>query len=118
MARGSNNRGADGAKTEGRPARGFFRDRAVVVTGASSGIGYDVALGFAQRGAQVGLIARRRTVLQELAGRIQGLGARAIVLPCDVTKRNEVDHAINEARREFGKIDVLVNSAGVLIPNR
>ncbi|HVN28367.1 MAG TPA: SDR family oxidoreductase [Candidatus Binataceae bacterium] len=97
-------------------ARGFFRNRAVVITGASSGIGEDVALGFARHGARVALLARRRSMLDEVAARIDAAGGHAIPIACDVTKRSEVDAAIEEATRALHRIDILVNSAGILIP--
>jgi NAD(P)-dependent dehydrogenase (short-subunit alcohol dehydrogenase family) len=98
-------------------ARGYFRDKTVVITGASSGIGEDVALGFARQGAKVALLARRKGMLDDLAGRITSAGGRALAIPCDVTKRSEVDSAIEHAARSFNRLDILVNSAGILIPS-
>jgi len=97
-------------------ARGFFRDKAVVITGASSGIGEDVALGFARQGARVALLARRKSMLDDLAGRIDAAGGRAFAIGCDVTKRSDVDAAIEEVTRATGRLDILVNSAGIMIP--
>jgi len=97
-------------------ARGYFRDRAVVITGASSGIGEDVAFGFARQGARVALLARRKSMLEDLAGRINAKGGRALAISCDVTKRSEVDAAIEHATSAFKHLDILVNSAGILIP--
>jgi NAD(P)-dependent dehydrogenase (short-subunit alcohol dehydrogenase family) len=93
-----------------------FHDRAVLITGASSGIGEDIAQALGRLGAQIGLIARRKTKLQELADRIAAQGGRALPLACDVTRRSEVDQAVRRAANAFGKIDILINSAGVLIP--
>jgi uncharacterized protein len=98
-------------------ARGYFRDKAVVITGASSGIGEDVALGFARQGARVALLARRKSVLDDLAGRIDSAGGRALAIACDVSKRSEVDAAIEQAATAFKRLDILVNSAGILIPS-
>jgi uncharacterized protein len=97
-------------------ARGYFRDKAVVITGASSGIGEDAALGFARQGARVALLARRKSVLDDLAGRINADGGRALAIPCDVTERSDVDAAIEQAIRSFDRLDILVNSAGIMIP--
>ncbi len=97
-------------------ARGYFRDKAVVITGASSGIGEDAALGFARQGARVVLLARRKSMLDNLAGKINAEGGRALAIPCDVTKRSDVDAAIEQAVRSFNRLDILVNSAGILIP--
>jgi NAD(P)-dependent dehydrogenase (short-subunit alcohol dehydrogenase family) len=101
---------------EQRP-RGFFRNKAIVITGASSGIGEDVAVGFARHGAGVALLARRKSVLDVVAGRIDAAGGRALAIACDVTRRADVDTAIEEATRAFGRLDILVNSAGILIPS-
>lgn len=97
--------------------RGFFRDKAVLVTGASSGIGEDAALGFARHGARLALVARRKELLENLAGRINADGGRAIAISCDVTNRSEVEAAAALATRAFNRIDILVNSAGLLIPD-
>jgi short-subunit dehydrogenase len=70
---------------EQRP-RGFFRNKAIVITGASSGIGEDVAVGFARHGAGVALLARRKSVLDVVAGRIDAAGGRALAIACDVTQ--------------------------------
>ena len=94
----------------------FFADRKVVVTGASSGIGYDVALAFSERGAKVALLARRKELLGELAQKIAKGGGVGVPIACDVTDRKQVRDAIEEAKRALGGIDILVNSAGILLP--
>lgn len=96
---------------------GFFADKAIVVTGASSGIGSDVALALGQQGANVALLARRGAMLETLAKKIIKAGGRAIALSCDVTDRARVFWAIEQARDAFGSVDILINSAGVLIPD-
>jgi len=96
-------------------SRGFFRDKAVLITGASSGIGEDAALGFARQGARVALLARRKDLLENLAERITRDGGRAFAISCDVTNREEVNAATALAARAFNRIDILVNSAGLLI---
>jgi uncharacterized protein len=106
---------SDSRKPSRNPALGYFRDRSVVVTGASSGIGYDVALAFGEQGANVALLARRRVQLEELAQKINKAGGRALALDCDVTDRPRVFWSIDQAREAFGKVDILINSAGLLI---
>jgi NAD(P)-dependent dehydrogenase (short-subunit alcohol dehydrogenase family) len=90
-----------------------FRDRTVLVTGASSGIGRAVALAFAAAGARVALVARRRAALTEVARLAAG---ETLVLPADVTRRDEVRDCFAEAKAAFGRIDVVVNNAGILLP--
>jgi uncharacterized protein len=99
-------------------ARGYFHDRVVLVTGASSGIGRDVALRFSEMGAKVALLARRKPLLDELAHEIESHGGSALVLPADVTKRAQVHEAVERALKDFARIDVLVNSAGIMTPDR
>lgn len=99
------------------PIAGYFRGKSITVTGASSGIGADVALAFGEQGANVALLARRSAPLEELAARIIKAGGKALALQCDVTDRARVFSAIEQARDAFGGVDILVNSAGVLIPD-
>jgi NAD(P)-dependent dehydrogenase (short-subunit alcohol dehydrogenase family) len=96
----------------------YFRERTVLITGASSGIGRDIALTFAKMGARVALLARRADVLETLAAEITEAGGEALVLAADVTRRAEVRDAIDRALAHFGRIDVLINSAGIAIPDR
>src|SRR5262245_57214800 len=90
-----------------------FRDKVVVVTGASSGIGRATALAFAAAGARVALVARRRHALEEVA---RLAGGETAVLPADVTRRTDVRAAFDGARARFGRVDVVVNNAGILLP--
>lgn len=94
--------------------RGYFRGRTMLVTGASSGIGRDVAVTFAGMGARVALLARRKTLLDDLAEQIRADDGDALVLPADVAKAADVREAVRSALAEFGHIDVLINSAGIL----
>ena len=95
---------------------GFFAGKVVAVTGASSGIGRETAQAFGAAGAQVALLARRRDVLEDVATTIRERGGRALVVPVDVTERAEVRAALHEVRSHYGRIDIVVNNAGVLIP--
>lgn len=93
-----------------------FKGKAVVVTGASSGIGRETALAFGAVGARVALVARRRELLNEVAAEIAKRGGEAVVVPADVTKASAVRTALRTARERLGRLDVVVNNAGVLIP--
>lgn len=89
-----------------------YRDTAGIVTGASSGIGEALARELAARGMRVALLARRRERLDALAADISRAGGTAIALTCDVEDRAQVEAAVAEVKRRFGRIDLLVNNAG------
>jgi NAD(P)-dependent dehydrogenase (short-subunit alcohol dehydrogenase family) len=93
-----------------------FRGKTVLVTGASSGIGRETALAFGAVGARVVLLARRRDALEAVARDITHHGGEALVLPTDVTSPRAVRDAFGAAHAAFGRLDVVVNNAGVLIP--
>jgi NAD(P)-dependent dehydrogenase (short-subunit alcohol dehydrogenase family) len=88
-----------------------------MVTGASSGIGQATALAFAAAGARVVLVARRRDRLEDVARLAAGEGAETLVLPTDVTSREAVRACFVAAAERFGRLDVVVNNAGILIPS-
>jgi len=89
------------------------RDKTVLLTGASSGVGRLLAVRFAREGARaVALVARRETQLADVAREVEALGARALVLPCDVADRAAVLATAQTALAELGAVDVLVNNAG------
>ncbi len=84
-----------------------------MITGASSGIGAATALLLAQRGAKVVLGARRPERLAELADRITSAGGQACYARADVTRRSDLAGLVKLALEQYGKLDVLVNNAGV-----
>lgn len=86
--------------------------KTALVTGASRGIGRSIALGYAEAGADVAILARNTCALEELAGEIETLGRRAVILTCDVDDHDQVHQAVATALTEFGQIDILVNNAG------
>jgi NAD(P)-dependent dehydrogenase (short-subunit alcohol dehydrogenase family) len=96
---------------------GSFREQVVLVTGASSGIGRETALTFGRLGARVALAARRRNQLAEVARAITDEGSRALVVPTDVSDLRSVRACVSKVRRTWGRLDMLVNNAGVLIPS-
>jgi NAD(P)-dependent dehydrogenase (short-subunit alcohol dehydrogenase family) len=93
-----------------------FRDRTVLVTGASSGIGRETALAFAGAGANVVLVARRAQLLAKVAAQARKLGAATLVSATDVTRSEAVEACFRRAVKRFGAVDIVVNNAGVLIP--
>nr|WP_288974209.1 SDR family oxidoreductase [uncultured Blautia sp.] len=86
-----------------------------VVTGASSGLGADAALAYADAGANVVLLARRYDKLNKVKGIIEKRGKKALSIKCDITKEDMVCAAIHEALETFGHIDILLNNAGVAL---
>jgi NAD(P)-dependent dehydrogenase (short-subunit alcohol dehydrogenase family) len=96
----------------------LFKGKSVLVTGASSGIGRAVAIAFAEQGASVTLVARNRETLTETAALARKAGGDVLLAPADVTQPQAVKAAIRKAVRKFGRIDIVVNNAGVLIPAR
>ncbi|MBQ9764944.1 MAG: SDR family oxidoreductase [Lachnospiraceae bacterium] len=89
-----------------------LKNRVVVVSGASSGLGAQMARGFAAQGADLVITARRLERLESLAEEIRTMGVKCLPLKCDVTDSAQVNEAAAAAEKEFGKIDVLVNCAG------
>lgn len=88
--------------------------KVVAITGASSGIGEATALRLAQHGAILALGARRTDRLEAIATRIRNKGGDVLVQALDVTRRNDVEAFIDATIARFGRVDVLVNNAGVM----
>jgi NADP-dependent 3-hydroxy acid dehydrogenase YdfG len=86
-----------------------------LVTGASSGIGEATAVALAAAGATVAVAARRVDRLEDLAGRIRNGGGRALVVELDVTDADAARAAVDHVAAELGRIDTLVNNAGVML---
>jgi short-subunit dehydrogenase len=90
-----------------------FSGKVVLITGASSGIGEELALQLAQRGALLTLAARRAALLEEMSQKIGATATvRPLVVECDVTKDGDVEHAVAETVRERGKLDIVFANAG------
>jgi len=86
--------------------------RVAVVTGASSGLGVQMAKAFARQGADMVILARRLEKLEKVADEIRGLGVKCLPIRCDVTNTEDVKKAAEIVEKEFGKVDILVNNAG------
>lgn len=85
-----------------------------LVTGGNRGIGRGIALGLAGAGADVVIVGRDDEQTAAVVSEIEGVGRRALGVHCDVRARPEIDAAIEAAREQFGRLDILVNCAGVL----
>lgn len=89
--------------------------KVAVVTGASSGLGAQAALCYAEAGADVAILARRVEKLEEVKESILKTGRRVLAVECDVTDEESVKRAVNKVLEEFKHIDILLNNAGVAV---
>ena len=89
-----------------------LKGRVAVVTGASSGLGKQMARAFAEQGADLAILARRVERLEELKVELEKHGVRVLPVKCDVTSTDDIDAAAKAVEVEFGKVDILVNCAG------
>ncbi len=88
--------------------------KVAVVTGSSSGIGKAIALRFADEGARVVVAARRLPLCQDTVGQIRQRGGEAIAIQTDVSREQDVETMISRAVDQYGRIDLLVNNAGII----
>ncbi|XP_026725153.1 uncharacterized protein LOC113492067 [Trichoplusia ni] len=88
-----------------------FNDKVVIVTGASSGIGAAIAVEFSGLGAKVTIVGRNETKLKEVAKKCKN----PLTVVADITKENDIKKIVTETLNRFGKIDILINNAGMAI---
>ena len=93
---------------------GRLDGKVVVITGSNSGVGAAAAKLFASEGASVVISARRVQALAEVEAEIKALGGTVLSVPTDISKVEDCDNLIEAAVNAFGKIDVLINNAGVV----
>jgi len=91
----------------------YWANKVVMITGASSGIGRGLAVEIAGRGANVGLVARRAEVIDEVVREIEAAGGKAVALPADVLSEVSIRAAAEKLRATRGPIDVLIANAGI-----
>lgn len=89
-----------------------FENQVVVITGASSGLGTQMAEGFAKQGATLVLMARRVEKLEKIAAELEALGSKVYPIRCDVTNVEDVNNAAKIVEEKLGRVDVLINCAG------
>lgn len=87
--------------------------RVAVVTGGTTGLGHEIALGLAREGADVIPTSRRRETVEAAADEIEALGRRSLRLTCDVLDRTSLEKLRDAVLGEYGKVDILVNAAGI-----
>ena len=89
-----------------------LKGRVAVISGASSGLGVQMAKGFAEHGADLVILARREERLIELQKELEKKGIKVLPVKCDVTSTEDINHAAKVAEETFGHVDILVNCAG------
>jgi 2-dehydro-3-deoxy-D-gluconate 5-dehydrogenase len=89
--------------------------RVAVVTGGNGGIGRGIALGLAEAGASIAILARNQDKSRTVVDEIEKIGARAVAISLDVTRRESLAPALKDAEQALGPIDVLVNNAGISV---
>src|ERR687891_1358501 len=94
----------------------MLEGKVVLITGASQGLGKALALAFAREGARVAINARSEESIGPIAEEVKDAGAEVLALAADVSKSADVERMVGETVERFGKIDVLVNNAGLLGP--
>jgi 3-oxoacyl-[acyl-carrier protein] reductase len=91
-----------------------LKDRVAIVTGGARGIGKAIALAFVREGAKVALVDVDREKLEVLKNQIEKEKGKVIVIPCDITKSSDVKEMVDQVHKKIGRIDVLVNNAGII----
>ena len=110
-------------EAEGRVAMNRLNGRVAIVTGASRGLGREIARAYAAEGASVALCARANSptglagTVHEEAQRIRDAGGEALAVACDVADEGQVGAMVEQVVGHYGRIDILVNNAGVMIPS-
>ena len=89
-----------------------LKGRVAVISGASSGLGRQMARAFAKQGASLAILARRVEKLEELKVELEGTGVRVLPIKCDVTITEDINNAASLVENTFGRVDILVNFAG------
>ena len=91
----------------------LLENQVTIVTGGGTGIGRSIALEFAKAGADIIVASRRLSVLKKTAKEIEAIGRHSLCITTDVSQKTAVDNMVQKVMAEFGKIDILVNCAGV-----
>ncbi len=92
-----------------------LKDKVALITGGGRGIGKAVALAYAREGARLAICARTAPEIEETAKEIKALGTECLAVECDVSLEEPVKKLVEKVQERFGRIDVLINNAGVMI---
>ena len=95
-----------------------LKDKVVLVTGASKGIGRNISMNMAKEGAITVLASRNKGELEKTQEEIMSSGGKAFSIPADISKEKEVLNLFAKIKSEFGKLDVLINNAGIIITGK
>lgn len=90
-----------------------FTGKVVLITGATRGLGRAMTIAFAERGADIVISSRKQEACEETAAEVRKLGRRALPVACHVGKWDDLDRLVEAAYAEFGRVDVLINNAGM-----
>jgi NAD(P)-dependent dehydrogenase (short-subunit alcohol dehydrogenase family) len=90
-----------------------LKDRTAIVTGGGRGLGEQIAVAYADAGANVVVCSRNLEACQEISESLKAKGVRSLALKCDVSNPEEIQYVVDETMKEFGQIDILVNNSGV-----
>lgn len=93
---------------------GRLQDKVVIITGGNSGVGAAAAKLAAKEGAKVVITARRAAALEEVAKEIEAAGGTVLAVPTDISRPGDAENLVEKTMEKFGRIDVLVNNAGIL----
>jgi len=91
----------------------LLKGKIAIITGAGKGIGWETAIDFAKEGADLVLVSRTRKDLEKLAGQVQELGAKSLILTTDIAEEGQVRDMIDKTLQNFGRLDILVANAGI-----
>lgn len=89
-----------------------LKGKVAIVTGGGRGLGEQIAIGFAEAGANVVVCSRRVEACEEVSGKLKEIGVESMALKCDITSPEDVKDVVEQTREKFGKIDILVNNSG------
>jgi NAD(P)-dependent dehydrogenase (short-subunit alcohol dehydrogenase family) len=89
-----------------------LQGKTAIVTGGGRGLGQQIAVAYAEAGANVVVCSRNLDACKQLSEAIREKGGRSLAMKCDVSNPNDIQHVVNETLKEFGRIDILVNNSG------